>query len=133
MGRFFGRPKSCGEVIGTDRIAVLSGPSHAEEVSRGLPTTVVAASTDGDFARWIQELFATERFRVYTNQDVIGVELAGALKNVMGIAAGISEGLGFGDNAKSALMTRGLVEMARFGIALGAEQQTFSDWPAWVT
>jgi glycerol-3-phosphate dehydrogenase (NAD(P)+) len=86
---------------------------------------VVAASLDVDLARWIQQRFASERFRVYTNLDVIGVELAGALKNIMGLAAGISDGLGFGDNAKAALMTRGLVEMARFGVALGAEQQTF--------
>jgi glycerol-3-phosphate dehydrogenase (NAD(P)+) len=113
------------QVLGSRRVAVLSGPSHAEEVSRGCPTTVVAASLDVDLARWIQQRFASERFRVYTNLDVIGVELAGALKNVMGLAAGISDGLGFGDNAKAALMTRGLVEMARFGVALGAEQQTF--------
>src|SRR5205807_2212510 len=76
-------------------------------------------------ARWVQQRFSTDRFRVYTNLDVVGVELAGALKNVIGIAAGISDGLGFGDNAKSALLTRGLVEMARFGVALGAEPQTF--------
>lgn len=113
------------EVLGVDRVAVLSGPSHAEEVSRGKPTTLVAASTHPELATWIQERFSTERFRVYTNADIIGVELAGALKNVMGIAAGIGDGLGFGDNAKAALMTRGLVEMARLGIALGAEHATF--------
>jgi glycerol-3-phosphate dehydrogenase (NAD(P)+) len=113
------------ELWGTERLAVLSGPSHAEEVSRGLPTSVVAASADLDLARWVQQCFTTERFRVYTNLDVIGVELAGALKNVVGIAAGICDGLGFGDNAKSALLTRGLVEMARFGVALGAEHSTF--------
>jgi glycerol-3-phosphate dehydrogenase (NAD(P)+) len=113
------------EVLRTERVAVLSGPSHAEEVSRGLPATVVAASGDLELARWIQQRFSTDRFRVYTNQDVIGVELAGALKNVIGLAAGISDGLGLGDNAKAALLTRGLVEMARFGIALGAEHQTF--------
>ena len=106
-------------------MAVLSGPSHAEEVSRGLPTTVVAASDDLDLARWVQQHFATERFRVYTNLDVIGVELAGALKNIIGIASGISDGLDFGDNSKAALLTRGLVEMARFGVALGAEHTTF--------
>ncbi|MCI0463256.1 MAG: NAD(P)-dependent glycerol-3-phosphate dehydrogenase [Gemmataceae bacterium] len=111
---------------GGERVAVLSGPSHAEEVSRGLPTSVVVASTDLELARWIQRRLSTDRFRVYTNLDVIGVELAGALKNVIGIAAGISDGLGFGDNAKAALLTRGLVEMARFGVALGAESQTFS-------
>jgi glycerol-3-phosphate dehydrogenase (NAD(P)+) len=113
------------QVLGTQHVAVLSGPSHAEEVSRGLPTTVVAASTDLDLARWVQQSLNTDRFRVYTNLDVVGVELAGALKNVLGIAAGISDGLGFGDNAKAALLTRGLVEMARVGVALGAEHQTF--------
>jgi glycerol-3-phosphate dehydrogenase (NAD(P)+) len=113
------------ELLGSKRVAALSGPSHAEEVSRGRPTTLVAASTDLELARWIQEHFATDRLRIYTNVDVIGVELAGALKNIMGIAAGISDGLGFGDNAKAALLTRGLVEMARFGVALGAEHQTF--------
>jgi glycerol-3-phosphate dehydrogenase (NAD(P)+) len=113
------------EILGERRLAVLSGPSHAEEVSRGLPTTVVAASTDLELARWIQQRFSNERFRVYTNLDVVGVELAGALKNVIGIASGISDGLGFGDNAKAALLTRGVVEMSRFGIALGAEHATF--------
>jgi glycerol-3-phosphate dehydrogenase (NAD(P)+) len=113
------------QLLGVRHIAVLSGPSHAEEVSRGLPTSVVAASEDMDLARWVQQHFSTERFRVYTNLDPIGVELAGALKNVVGIAAGISDGLGFGDNAKAALLTRGLVEMTRFGVAHGAEPQTF--------
>jgi glycerol-3-phosphate dehydrogenase (NAD(P)+) len=113
------------EVVGSERVAVLSGPSHAEEVSRGLPTSVVAASADDELARRVQQWFATDRFRVYTSLDVVGVELAGALKNVIGVAAGVSDGLGFGDNAKSALLTRGLVEMARFGVALGAEHQTF--------
>jgi glycerol-3-phosphate dehydrogenase (NAD(P)+) len=113
------------EVIGPRRLTVLSGPSHAEEVSRGLPATVVAASADFELARWVQQLFTTERFRVYTNFDVLGVELAGALKNVIGIAAGICDGLSLGDNAKSALVTRGLVEIARLGVALGAEHETF--------
>jgi glycerol-3-phosphate dehydrogenase (NAD(P)+) len=113
------------QVLGARRVAVLSGPSHAEEVSRGLPTTVVAASADLELARWVQQCFNTDRFRVYTNLDVVGVELAGALKNVIGIAAGISDGLGFGDNAKAALLTRGLVEMTRFGMALGADHATF--------
>ena len=113
------------EVLGARPLAVLSGPSHAEEVARGLPTTLVAASDDAALARWVQERFSTERFRVYTNADMLGVELAGALKNIIGIAAGISDGLGFGDNAKSALLTRGLTEMARFGVALGADQATF--------
>jgi glycerol-3-phosphate dehydrogenase (NAD(P)+) len=103
----------------------LSGPSHAEEVVVGMPTSVVVAADDGSLADDIQRVFATDRFRIYTNNDVLGVELAGALKNVIGIAAGIGDGLGFGDNAKSALLTRGLVEMARFGVALGAEHATF--------
>jgi glycerol-3-phosphate dehydrogenase (NAD(P)+) len=113
------------QVLGAERVAVLSGPSHAEDVSRGLPTTVVVASSDPELSRWVQHRFGTDRFRVYTNDDMIGVELAGALKNVIGIAAGISDGLGFGDNAKAALLTRGVVEMARFGVALGGDHQTF--------
>lgn len=113
------------ELLGPRALAVLSGPSHAEEVARGLPTTLVAASDDLNLARWVQERFSSGRFRVYTNLDVIGVELAAALKNVIGIAAGICDGLGFGDNTKAALLTRGLAEMARFGVAHGAEPQTF--------
>lgn len=113
------------ELTGVRRIAVLSGPSHAEEVSRGLPTSLVAASEDLGLARWIQDHFSTDRLRVYTNLDVVGVELAGALKNIIGIAAGACDGLGFGDNAKAALLTRGLAEISRFGVALGAEMQTF--------
>lgn len=113
------------EVLGPRSVAVLSGPSHAEEVARGLPTTLAAASDDLALARSIQQAFSTERFRVYTNLDLVGVELAAALKNVIGIAAGINDGLGFGDNSKSALLTRGLAEMARFGIALGARADTF--------
>jgi glycerol-3-phosphate dehydrogenase (NAD(P)+) len=114
------------EILGVGRTAVLSGPSHAEEVSRGLPTSVVAASRDPELARRVQTHFSTDRFRVYTNPDPVGVELAGALKNVIGVAAGISDGLGFGDNAKSALMARGLVEVTRFGVALGADARTFA-------
>jgi glycerol-3-phosphate dehydrogenase (NAD(P)+) len=113
------------ELTGSRDLAVLSGPSHAEEVSRGLPTSVVVASENLALARWIQQAFRTDRFRVYTNLDVVGVELAGALKNIIGIAAGVSEGLGLGDNARAALLTRGLVEMSRFGVAHGAEPQTF--------
>jgi glycerol-3-phosphate dehydrogenase (NAD(P)+) len=122
----FKRPSEIiADVLGPRPLAVLSGPSHAEEVARGLPTTLVAASDDLGLARWVQQRFATDRFRLYTNLDMVGVELAGALKNTMGIAAGISDSLGFGDNAKAALLTRGLAEMARFGVALGAETQTF--------
>jgi glycerol-3-phosphate dehydrogenase (NAD(P)+) len=113
-------------LLGVRQVAVLSGPSHAEEVSRGLPTSLVAASQDYDLARWVQRHFSTERCRVYTNLDPVGVELAGALKNIIGLAAGISDGLGFGDNAKSALMTRGLAEMTRFAVALGADSATFA-------
>jgi glycerol-3-phosphate dehydrogenase (NAD(P)+) len=113
------------ELLGVTHLAVLSGPSHAEEVSRGLPTSVVAASRDPELASWVQHHFSTDRFRVYTNLDLIGVELAGALKNVIGIAAGIGDGLGLGDNSKAALLTRGLVEITRFGVAFGAERQTF--------
>src|SRR5262249_454697 len=114
----FRRPSEIvAEVVGAERVAVLSGPSHAEEVSRRMPTSVGAGSPDAGLALDAQRYFSTDRFRIYTNPDVIGVELAGALKNVIGIAAGICDGLGFGDNAKSALLTRGLVEMARFGVA----------------
>ena len=114
------------ESFGGCDVAVLSGPSHAEEIGRRLPASIVAASRDAALARHVQEMFTTERFRVYSNTDVLGVELAGALKNVIGLAAGICDGLGFGDNAKSALMTRGIVEMTRFGCALGAESATFA-------
>jgi glycerol-3-phosphate dehydrogenase (NAD(P)+) len=114
------------EVLGAGRVVVLSGPSHAEEVSRGQPTVVVAACADGELARRVQSSFNTERFRVYTNDDPLGVELGGALKNVIGVAAGIGDGLGFGDNARSALLTRGLVEMTRLGVALGARAATFA-------
>jgi glycerol-3-phosphate dehydrogenase (NAD(P)+) len=113
------------QVLGERPVAALSGPSHAEEVSRGLPTTVVAASIDPALALRIQQCLSGERFRVYTNNDLVGVELGGALKNVIGIAAGISDGLGFGDNTKSALLTRGLAEMVRFGTSLGARTETF--------
>ena len=123
----FRRPSEIiSETLQTDRLAVLSGPSHAEEVARGLPTSVVIASGDLGLAAWAQQHFGTDRFRVYTNADLLGVEFAGALKNVIGIAAGVCDGLGFGDNAKAALLTRGMVEMTRFGVALGAEAQTFA-------
>ncbi|MDY3561660.1 NAD(P)-dependent glycerol-3-phosphate dehydrogenase [Gemmata sp. JC673] len=123
----FRRPSEIiSEVLGTEKVAVLSGPSHAEEVARGMPTSLAVAAPDGGFAMWVQQRFGTDRFRVYTNNDLIGVELAGALKNVIGIAAGVCDGLGFGDNAKAAMLTRGLVEMTRFGVAHGAEPATFS-------
>jgi glycerol-3-phosphate dehydrogenase (NAD(P)+) len=107
-------------------IAVLSGPSHAEEVSRKMPTTVVSASAEAGLAQTVQKAFHSDYFRVYTSTDVAGVELGGALKNVIAIAAGITDGLGLGDNAKAALMTRGLHEITRLGVALGAKAQTFA-------
>lgn len=107
------------------RYAVISGPSHAEEVGKRLPTTVAVASTDTDTAIKAQDLFFTDRFRTYIQDDVIGVEVGGALKNIIALGAGISDGMGFGDNAKAALMTRGLAEIARLGIALGAKSDTF--------
>jgi len=107
-------------------VVVLTGPSHAEEVSRRVPTAVVAASSDPASAGLVQEAFSTEWFRIYTNDDVVGVEIAAALKNVVAIAAGICDGLGFGDSTKGALLTRGLVEIARLGEALGARPATFS-------
>ncbi|OPZ15091.1 MAG: Glycerol-3-phosphate dehydrogenase (NAD(P)+) [candidate division BRC1 bacterium ADurb.BinA364] len=108
------------------RLAVLTGPSHAEEVSRQSPTTVVAASSNPETAARIQATFFAPAFRVYTHDDVIGAELGGALKNVIAIAAGICHGLGFGDNAAAALITRGLAEITRLGVALGAREETFS-------
>jgi len=107
-------------------ISVLSGPSHAEEVSRRLPTTVLVASENPKEAKKVQEAFHSDYFRVYTSNDVLGVELAGALKNVIAIAAGISDGLGLGDNSKAAIMTRGLHEMTRLGLAMGAQTATFA-------
>ena len=108
------------------KYAVLSGPSHAEEVGKMLPTTVTVASEDEDVAKKVQEVFMTDRFRVYTNRDVTGTELGGALKNIMALGAGISDGYGFGDNAKAALMTRGLAEITRLGLAMGAKAETFA-------
>ncbi|HHT9126253.1 MAG TPA: NAD(P)H-dependent glycerol-3-phosphate dehydrogenase [Candidatus Brocadiia bacterium] len=114
------------DVLGEQPIALLFGPSHAEEVARKLPTTVVASSQDLSLAKQVQNIFITNRFRVYTNPDTIGVELGAALKNVIAIAAGICDGLGFGDNSKAALITRGLAEITRLGIAMGAKKSTFS-------
>ncbi|NMA91376.1 MAG: NAD(P)H-dependent glycerol-3-phosphate dehydrogenase [Amphibacillus sp.] len=108
-----------------DEIVILSGPSHAEEVSIGHPTTVTAASKSEKAAIHAQNLFMNERFRVYSGTDVIGVELGGALKNIIALGAGISDGLGYGDNAKAALVTRGLAEIARLGTAMGADPLTF--------
>ncbi len=113
------------EVLGKRPTCVLTGPSHAEEVARKLPASVVAASRDEKLAVRVQETFNSESFRVYTNNDPAGAELAAALKNVIALAAGISDGLELGDNAKAALLTRGMVEMARFGRDHGAKPETF--------
>lgn len=113
------------EVLGDRSLCVLSGPSHAEEVAVQKPASVVAASHDQAFAHRVQAAFSSSTFRVYTHRDPLGAELAAALKNVIAIAAGISDGLELGDNAKAALLTRGMVEMARFGRARGASAETF--------
>lgn len=105
-------------------VAVLSGPSHAEEVGRGLPTTCVAAARTKETAEYIQNIFSSMVFRVYTSPDILGVELGGALKNVIALAAGIADGLGYGDNTKAALITRGITEISRLGIAMGANKLT---------
>ncbi|MCR5177623.1 MAG: NAD(P)-dependent glycerol-3-phosphate dehydrogenase [Lachnospiraceae bacterium] len=107
------------------RIVVLSGPSHAEEVSKGLPTVIVAASDDAGAALEVQDDFMCPVFRVYTSDDRLGVELGGAVKNVIALAAGVADGLGYGDNTKAAMITRGMSEMARLGTAIGAKQTTF--------
>lgn len=114
------------EIPAAGRLAVLSGPNFAGEVARRLPAGTVVASRDPAVARWVQDALMTPRFRVYTSADVVGVELGGALKNVMAIGVGISDGLGMGDNARAALITRGIAEMARLGAALGASPLTFS-------
>ena len=107
-------------------VVVLSGPSHAEEVVGRQPTTVTAASTNEEAAKEIQDLFMSQYFRVYTNTDVVGVEIGAALKNVIALGAGISDGLGYGDNAKAALITRGLAEISRLGVKMGANPLTFA-------
>jgi len=109
-----------------DKIVTLSGPSHAEEVSREVPTAIVASSTDIDSARYVQNLFNSTYFRVYTSTDIIGVELGGSIKNIIAIASGICDGLGLGDNSKAALITRGLMEIIRMGVLLGAKEATFA-------
>ncbi len=117
----FARPsRIIEESLGPRPVAVLSGPSHAEEIARGLPASVVVSGADRALNDRIRDALNQPTFRVYTSGDALGVELAGALKNILGIAAGICDGLGFGDNAKAALLTRGLVEIARLGVALGA-------------
>jgi glycerol-3-phosphate dehydrogenase (NAD(P)+) len=112
--------------LSVHQIGVLSGPSHAEEVSKRIPTTVVAACKDHDSSKTIQSAFINRYFRVYSSTDVIGVELGGAFKNVIAIGAGILDGMGMGDNTKAAIMTRGTAEITRLGLAMGAKQPTFS-------
>ncbi len=112
------------EIPGAD-VAVLSGPSHAEEVGRGIPTTIVVGSRKKETAEYLQNLFMNEVFRVYTCADVLGIELGAALKNVVALAAGIADGLGYGDNTKAALITRGITEIARLGIHMGCRIETF--------
>ncbi|GGE38675.1 glycerol-3-phosphate dehydrogenase [NAD(P)+] [Pullulanibacillus camelliae] len=109
-----------------EAVVVLSGPSHAEEVSLRQPTTVTVSSKDSEAAACVQDLFINQYFRVYTNDDLVGVEIAGALKNIIALGAGISDGLGYGDNAKAALITRGLAEITRLGVSLGAHPLTFT-------
>lgn len=114
------------EILPANKNAVLSGPCHAEEVARDIPTAIVASAREKQTAEYIQDVFMTPKFRVYTNPDIIGVELGGALKNIIALGAGITDGLGFGDNTKAALMTRGIVEISRLGESLGANRLTFA-------
>lgn len=117
------------EIIGQEipqaNVAVLSGPSHAEEVGRGIPTTIVVGAKDQATAAYLQNIFMSEKFRVYISSDMIGIELGGALKNVVALAAGIADGLGYGDNTKAALITRGIAEISRLGMAMGGKYETF--------
>jgi len=116
----------CEEELPNNPYVVLSGPSHAEEVAKDIPTTLVVACENIELAQEVQDIFMSPKLRVYTNPDVIGVELGGALKNIIAFGAGICDGLGYGDNTKAALMTRGIREISRLGIALGADSSTFS-------
>ncbi len=113
------------DVLGKRRIVALSGPTHAEEVGIGLPTAIVSASDDREAAAYVQRVFSNTYFRTYTNTDIRGVELCGALKNVIALAAGVGDGIGYGDNAKAALITRGMAEIARLGTAMGCDPKTF--------
>ncbi len=112
--------------VGQAKVAVLSGPSHAEEVGRGLPTTIVVGAKERKTAEYVQNIFMNEVFRVYISPDVCGIELGAALKNVVALAAGIADGLGYGDNTKAALITRGMAEISRLGIAMGGKAETFN-------
>ena len=130
-GTLFTMTQILRDVIGADgrhdrvRYVALSGPTHAEEVARDMLTTIVAACEDGDTARQVQRAFSTDFMRVYTNVDVLGVELSGALKNIVALASGVARGLGYGDNARAALITRGAAEIARLGVEMGCLEQTF--------
>lgn len=114
------------EVIPNANVAVLSGPSHAEEVSRGIPTTCVIGAHTKETAEYLQDIFMSEVFRVYTSPDILGIEIGGSLKNVIALAAGIADGLGYGDNTKAALITRGIAEITRLGTKMGGKAETFS-------
>ncbi|NDL66315.1 NAD(P)H-dependent glycerol-3-phosphate dehydrogenase [Anaerotalea alkaliphila] len=114
------------DVLPENRVVVLSGPSHAEEVARGIPTSVVIASHQEETVLTVQDVFMSENFRVYGSHDLIGIEMGGSLKNVIALAAGVSDGLGYGDNTKAALMTRGMAEISRLGVAMGAKAATFN-------
>ncbi len=124
-GSFLRLSEVIAEELPDKKIVVLSGPSHAEEVARRVPTTVVSASYDIEAAKFVQKELISPYFRIYTNHDVVGVEVGGAMKNVMAVAAGIENGLKIGDNTRAALLTRGLAEIARLGVAMGAEVSTF--------
>ena len=113
------------EEIPQAQVAVLSGPSHAEEVGKGLPTTCVVGARSRETAEYLQGIFMSPVFRVYTSPDILGIELGAALKNVIALAAGVADGLGYGDNTKAALITRGIAEISRLGIAMGAKAETF--------
>lgn len=113
------------EILPNNKVAVISGPSHAEEVSRFIPTCIVISSKDENLSRELQDVFMNDIFRVYINDDVQGVEIGGALKNIIALASGICYGLGYGDNSQAALITRGLLEISRLGVAMGAKSETF--------
>lgn len=113
------------EELPNNKVVILSGPSHAEEVAFDIPTTVVVSSKDDSAANEVQDLFITKNFRVYTNDDLVGVEIGGAVKNIIALAAGVCDGIGYGDNSKAALMTRGMAEIVRIGIKLGGKPETF--------
>lgn len=113
------------EELPNNKVVILSGPSHAEEVAFDIPTTVVVSSKDEESANIVQELFMTNNFRVYINEDLVGVEIGGAVKNIIALAAGVCDGIGYGDNTKAALMTRGMAEIVRVGMKLGGNPETF--------